>query len=63
MQSAAFLLVAVGVMALGLIGIGIWKFVTRPREQDSVAQFQSSLDALSTFGGADHDRGRRRAKR
>ena len=60
MPSVAFLLIAVAVILVGLIGIGLWMLATRARQPDSVDQFRSSLDALSGFGGT---RSRRRGVR
>lgn len=58
MQSIAFLLIAVGVILLGLLGIGLWMLASRSRQPDSVDEFRNSLDALSNFGGS-HRSGRR----
>lgn len=52
MQSIAFLLIAVGVILLGLLGIGLWMLASRSRQPDSVDEFRNSLDALSNFGGS-----------
>ena len=62
MPSFAFLLIAVGVILVGLLGIGVFMLASRSRQPDSVDEFRTSLDALSNFGGAEA-RGRRKVRR
>jgi len=62
MGNAVFLLIPVGVAAIGLLVIGLVSFLDRPRPDDAMADFRRGLDALSgrsSSGG----RGRRRRTR
>lgn len=47
MGNAAFLLIPVGVAALGLLVIGLFAFLDRPRPEDAMADFRRGLDALA----------------
>jgi len=57
--NAAFLLIAVAIMALGLLAIGVWTFLNRPREDAGIHEFRSAIDALSVFHGDKNSRHRK----
>ena len=60
MGNAAFLLIPVGVGAIGLLVIGLVSFLDRPRPDDAMADFRKGLDALA---GRDSRNGRSRRRR
>jgi len=57
--NAAFLLIALVIMALGLLAIGVWTFLNRPREDAGIHEFRSAIDALSVFDGDKNSRRRK----
>lgn len=60
MQNAAFLLISVVIMAVGLLVIAVWNRSRRPREHDGIEQFRAAIHALSTHGSNNRTTSRRR---
>ena len=44
-----FLLIAVGIVLLGLLGIGVYQLMNRPRHDAGIHEFKVARDALANF--------------
>lgn len=49
MHNIFFLLIAVGIVLLGLLGIGVYQLMNRPRHDAGIHEFKTARDALAHF--------------
>ncbi len=56
MHNVFFLLIAVGIVLVGILGIGIYQLMNRPRSDEGIHEFRSARDTLALFHHRHHDK-------
>ncbi|MCP3936246.1 MAG: hypothetical protein GY708_12845 [Actinomycetia bacterium] len=56
MHNVFFLLIALGIVLVGLLGIGVYKLINRPRSDEGIHEFRSARETLALFHHRHHNK-------